>query len=285
MSTIPTHKTTAPQLELPADGSARRRAAGPCADLDVGLIYTRERAYLDTLVPQLSSSADGRSLRLLLIDNASADGVTPWRNVFDRCLVVRNRQRLGYAANLNLILSASTAPYVLLLNSDMEFDPAEQCLAKMLQFMEQHPRCGLSTCAVYHRNGAYAYPARRWQTPRVVLTRRCGFARHFSYVEDAYLYRERSPLETFPCDWVSGCFMLVRQTAIAEIGPFDTRFGKYFEDVDMCRRMHRAGWEVMHHGATRCVHFEQRASRRLLSRDAARHALAYAKWLWKWRRG
>jgi N-acetylglucosaminyl-diphospho-decaprenol L-rhamnosyltransferase len=270
-----------PHLAWPNASSTAER----CADLDVGLVYTYERAYLDTLLPQLSHSGDAIRLRLILVDNASTDGVQAWQNLFPAQATVRNGARLGYAANLNRILEASSAPYVLLLNSDMEFDPREQCLARMVSFMDEHPRCGLSTCGVYHRDGAYAYPARRWQTPRIVLARRLRMFGQGRRVVDEYLYRDRAATETFPCDWVSGCFMLVRRAAIAEVGAFDTRFGKYFEDVDMCRRMHRAGWNVMHHGATRCVHFEQRASRRLFSRDAARHAAAYVRWLWKWRRG
>lgn len=266
-----------------SEHSHSTRVGDSVADLDLGLIYTYEREFLDGLLPQLRDSAAGLTLRLILIDNASQDGVARWDGVFPRWTTPRNAERMGYAANLNRVLENSTAPYVLLLNTDMAFDPAEQCLAKMVQFMDAHPRCGLATCGIYHRDGAYAYPARRWQTPRVVLARRVGWGGRGEGVIDNYLYRHRAPTDTFPCDWVSGCFLLVRRTAIEEIGLLDTRFGKYFEDVDLCYRMHRAGWDVMHHGAARCVHFEQRASRRLFSRDALRHALAYAKWLWKWR--
>jgi hypothetical protein len=256
------------------------RSAQPRADLDIGLIYTYERAFLDRLLPQLRASGEGLRLRLILVDNASDDGVERWRGVFDGFTTPRNKRRLGYAANLNRILEHATAPYVLLLNSDMEFDAAEQCLDKMVRFMEAHPECGLSSCGVYHPDGKFAYPARRWQTPRVVVARRLGLG---AGVVDHYLYRDRPPRDTFACDWVSGCFMLVRREAMEQIGRFDTRFGKYFEDVDICQRMRLAGWSVMYHGEARCVHFEQRASRQLLSRDAARHAWAYLKWLWKWR--
>jgi hypothetical protein len=57
---------------------------------------------------------------------------------------------------------------------------------------------------------------------------------------------------------------------------------KYFEDVDMCLRMARAGWQVMFNGQTHCYHHEQRASRRALSRDAWWHGRAYLRWLYKW---
>lgn len=275
---VPTNPTNARRPN--ASFHSAPRSGEACADLDLGLIYTYERAYLDKLLPQLRNSGTGLRLRLILVDNASADGVDAWRPLFDQGVVLRNDQRLGYAANLNRILSAATSPYVLLLNSDMEFDPAEQCLAKMVRFMDAHPECGLSSCGIYHADGGFAHPARRWQTPRVVLGRRLGLGRD---VVDRYLYRDQPHDASFACDWVSGCFMLVRRSAIEQVGLFDTRFGKYFEDVDICQRMQQSGWTVMCHGATRCVHFEQRASRRLFSRDAARHAWAYLRWLWKWR--
>jgi GT2 family glycosyltransferase len=46
------------------------------------------------------------------------------------------------------------------------------------------------------------------------------------------------------CDWVTGCFYLVRRTTIEEVGLFDPRYFLYFEEVDHCRSVKRAGWTV-----------------------------------------
>ncbi len=75
---------------------------------------------------------------------------------------------------------------------------------------------------------------------------------------------------------------MVRREAMAEVGGFDEGFGKYFEDVDICLRMARAGWQVLYHGATSCCHLEQRASKNLFTADAWRHLRAYVYWLRKW---
>ena len=64
---------------------------------------------------------------------------------------------------------------------------------------------------------------------------------------------------------------MVRRQAASAIGGFDEGYGKYFEDVDICLRMARAGWQVMYHGAASCYHLEQRASKSLLAADAWRH--------------
>src|SRR5262245_63241259 len=141
-------------------------------DVDIGIIYTHERQFMSPLVESLARSAEGVLARLILVDNASSDGVEPWRRVFSETLALRNEKRLGYAPNLNRILEASTARYALLLNTDMEFDPREQCVARMVRFMDEHPDCGVAGCRLYHPDGTYAYPARRFQSLRTIAARR-----------------------------------------------------------------------------------------------------------------
>lgn len=262
--------------------SQKTKSQPRVADLDVGVIYTHERPWMWRLLETLRGSGGGLDVRLVLVDNGSRDGAEQWRPLFPRMRVVRNAQRMFYAANLNRILEVSTAPYVLLLNTDVFFDPEESCLAKMVDFMDQHPRCGIAGCRVHHEDGAYAYPARRFQTIPIILSRRLGLSRFMPGALDRYFYREHGILDAWPCDWLSGCFMMVRREAVAEVGPFDLRFLKYFEDVDMCLRMARAGWQAMYNGQTYCYHLERRASKRILSSDAWIHARSYMAWLRKW---
>ncbi len=251
-------------------------------DLDVGVIYTHERNLMPRLLATLAASADGLAVRLILVDNASIDGVEAFRHVMPQTQVVRNPGRLSYAANLNRVVRASTARYVLLLNTDMFFDPRAQCLARMVEFMDARPDCGLAGCRLYHEDGQYAFPARRFQTVPIILARRCGLGRLMPRVLDRYLYRDRDVHESFDCDWLSGCFLLARREALGQTGAFDERFVKYFEDVDICLRMRRSGWRVMVHGGTYCYHLEQRGSSTPLSIDAWRHLRSYAHWLRKW---
>ena len=88
----------------------------------------------------------------------------PWRRVRARDAGPAQSERLPYAANLNRILAASAARYVLLLNTDMFFDPRQQCLARMVRFMDAQPDCGMAGCRLYHADGSDALAARRFQT-------------------------------------------------------------------------------------------------------------------------
>jgi GT2 family glycosyltransferase len=251
-------------------------------DLDIGVIYTHERQWMPRLLDSLAGSSGNLKTRLILIDNASEGGVEPYARRFGTTRVIRNKRRLFYSANLNQILHAASARYTLLLNTDVYFDPEEQCVAQMASFMDSHPQCGMAGCRVYRPNGQYAYPARRFPTFPMVLARRLALEGLLRGTLDDYLYCGQDAAGTWPCDWIAGCFMLIRREAFQQVGDFDTRFVKYFEDVDYSLRMAQAGWQVVHHGATYCYHVESRSSRNLLSADAWRHLQSYLRWLRKW---
>lgn len=269
MSTVCREATT----ELPATSVPQ------IADLDVGVIYSGERHFLVPLLQSMSQATGDISARLIAIDNASRDGLAGSLTWPLRTTVLYNAVPMSYAANLNRILSVATARYVLLLNTDVEFEPTEACLSKMVRFMDSRPQCGVSTCRIYHPDGSYGHPARRFQTPAMIASRRLGLTRLFQGALRRYLYLDCDPRSTFACDWVSGCFLMLRRATVAEAGGFNERFVKYFEDVDLCDRLARTGWQVLHYGGTWCYHHEQRASRRLFSRDAARHLYSYGRWL------
>jgi len=259
-----------------------RKPNEPEPDLDVGVVYTHERRFMPALLSSLYASAGHLRARLVLVDNASGDGVEQWKPHFPCMKVIRNQQRLGYTANLNRILEVSTAPYVLLMNTDMYFSSDDQCLCKMVRFMDTHEGCGISTCRVCHPSGEFAYAARRFPTLRAIAARRLGMSHVFRQSLQSYLYMEEDNRDSFECDWVSGCFMMIRKEAIEETGRFDGRFPKYFEDVDICLRMAQHGWQVMFNGAAYCYHYEQRASKKLFSHDALSHLESYRLWLGKW---
>jgi len=266
---------------MPQFRSATRSTTRP-VDLEIGIVYTHEDQWMPRLLQSLAASADGLRTRLILVDNASARGTAAWADYFPLTRVVHNPQRLLYPANLNRIAEVASAPLLLLLNTDMYFDPQQRCLTQMVEFMRRHPQCGIAGCRIYHEDQSDGYAARRFQTLPIILSRRLGLARFMPGALESYFYQERDLAGSWPCDWLSGCFMLVRRAALREVGPFDTRFVKYFEDVDMCLRMAQAGWTPMYNGATCCYHLERRASKRLLSVDAWRHARAYLRWLTKW---
>ncbi len=260
-------------------------------DLEIGLVYSGETHLLRPLLRSIGSQRAGPRVRILLVDNGTrrAVGVTgPFRGV----RVLSRPTRRHYGANMNDVLRQATAPLVLLINTDMLLAPQADCLGRMVQFMKNSPKCGVATCRIIHPDGGEAYAARRYPGWRSILARRApGWLDRFSFGRFArwrgrhlrrHLYLDHRPHETFACQWVSGCFMLIRREVIEDIGLFDEAYGRYFQDVDYCLRAWQAGWQVMHYGKTYAHHLERRASQRVWSRAAWEHLRAFVRWQSKW---
>jgi GT2 family glycosyltransferase len=52
------------------------------------------------------------------------------------------------------------------------------------------------------------------------------------------------PQQATVVDWVPGAFAIIRREVIEKIGLFDARFFLYYEEVDLCKRIATAGYQV-----------------------------------------
>ena len=87
----------------------------------------------------------------------------------------------------------------------------------------------------------------------------------------------------FNPDWLAGMFLLMRREAFAKVGGFDEGFYLYYEDVDLCWRLRRAGYQIVQDRMVVVTHDARRESRRSL-RFAKWHLASMARYLFKTRR-
>ena len=65
-----------------------------------------------------------------------------------------------------------------------------------------------------------------------------------------------------PCEFVSGCGLLLSRNVFERVGFFDERFFFYFEEADLCARIRKAGYEVGTAYAARLWHKVSRSTGR-----------------------
>ena len=234
-------------------------------DLDIGVIYTHERELMPRLLETMSASGEGLRMRLILVDNASADGVEPWRGYFAETQVLHNARRLS--------LRRQPEPHPRRLDRAVRAADEHRHVLRPARAMPGADASIHGQPAALRHGRLPAVSRRRLRRPRRPAVPDAAADAGAALRPGPMASRARStatstpntrPDETWPCDWLSGCFLMVRREAIEEVGRFDEGYGKYFEDVDICLRMARAGWQVMYHGAASCYHLEQRASKNLL---------------------
>jgi N-acetylglucosaminyl-diphospho-decaprenol L-rhamnosyltransferase len=157
--------------------------------------------------------------------------------------LVVNDKALGFAANANKGIAATSAPYVVLANPDTE--AREGAVELLVKFAEIHPRAGVIGPQVLFPDGRWQPSRRSFPTVSGTIVRRTPL-RKVLHPEtrqlDHYLLEDR-PTEPVQADWMLAAFLLLRREMLDELGGFDPGFRLYGEDIDLCYRAHKAGWE------------------------------------------
>jgi GT2 family glycosyltransferase len=163
---------------------------------------------------------------------------------------IDNVRPAGFGANQNAAFKRSHGQYFVILNPDARIS-AVDLDALLAPFA--HADVGAVAPRVIDSAGALQDSARRFPTIPGLLRRVLTSRRECDYP---------AVQEPTPVDWVAGMFVVFRRQAWVSVGGFDERFFMYFEDVDLCRRLRRAGWTIIYQPVTSIVHDAQRASHR-----------------------
>ena len=189
---------------------------------------------------------------VVVVDSASADASL--ETVRDlRLEALQLDENRGFAHACNVGWRRGSAPFVLFLNPDARIDPAS--LERLVAAAEPE-HVGAVAPRIEGADGTLDHSLRRF--PRLRSTYAQGLFLHRLFPraewvdelvrdEDAY-GRRWSP------DWVSGACVLVRRSLLEQLGGLDEGFFLYCEDLDLCRRIRDAGFEIAFEPDALAVH-------------------------------
>jgi hypothetical protein len=253
-------------------------------DVAVAIINYNTRAALHRCLASLPSTVRGQPLRALVIDNASTDGSAALvRQSFPGIELVPNARNIGFARAVNQAASRTSERYLLVLNADTEI--SADAIAALYDFMELTPRAGVAGGKLVDEQGRLQHSCRRFYTVTAIVLRRTPLGqllpRHAALRHHLMLDWDHDDVRDV--DWLQGSCLMLRRTALHEVGGMDGRFFLYFEDVDLCRRLHAAGWGVYYVPQARLVHSYRRGSHgRVISVAKVHHALSSLRYFFKW---
>jgi len=206
----------------------------------------------------LQSIYDGThsiEFEVIVSDNGSTDGTLEFiRKNFPQVRLIENGVNLRFAKGNNVGIRASRGEYVLVLNSDTVIH--EGSLEKIVAYADEHPKAGAFGCKVLYADGSYQVSAYPFPSLRAELV--AAFAlRPLAYLSkwfEADLYTGWRGETEREVDWLSGCFILFRGELLKRLGGFDEQFFYYYEDVDLCRRVWCAGYQILYAPVATIVH-------------------------------
>jgi len=235
--------------------------------VSISLISSNELKHLKILMPSLTESLSGIDHEILLADNGSDDGTAEYfMQQYPGVKICINRNKRGYGANHNLNIKRAQGKYVLVLNADLRFE--ENTVRDMLVFMESNPECGASSCRLMNwDNNGIQHTCRTFPSLFDIWARRFPLkSKMLHAIADRHEMLHHDYHQSFETDWFQGSFMFFRREALEQIGGFDESFFLYFDDVDICRRIHMAGWKVLFNGRVIAYHRFHRQSANPLNR-------------------
>jgi len=179
-----------------------------------------------------------KNIKIILLDNLSTDdSVEAVHRQFPDVQIIQLTENLGYAGNNNVGIKAALAQdaeWILVLNDDTVLDPL--CLSSLIDIGESDSRIGIVGPMVYH-----------FDEPKVIQSAGGMLGKYWI---STHLGRDELDRGQFMAahevEWISGCAILVRRSVIEQIGMLDASYFLYWEEIEWCIRVSKAGWRIYH---------------------------------------
>ena len=208
------------------------------ADIDVVIVTWQGRALLGSCLDHLRRQTVAH--HVIVADNASTDGTPEFlREHYPEVELVVLPENLGFGAGNNRGVAAGSAPYVVLINNDVDVEP--DFLELAVAPLREDARCG-AVAALTTRPGTGVVDQFGVQLDAGL----CAYARGAGQDPDAL---EIGPLAA-PC----GGAAAYRRTAYEQAGGFDEALFAYSEDLDLGLRLLDLGWQFGEAPNARGIH-------------------------------
>lgn len=176
--------------------------------------------------------------RVIVIDNASTDGSAQLiRENFPWVTLIASDKNHGYGGAANLAVASCSSKYVLLLNCDTLLQPGS--LQALSEYLDLHPQAAIVGPALVGPDGTRQASCYSFPTPLQVLLRETSLSKAWPYAQS-----NDPPRFARAVPWVLGAALTIRKQAFESVGGFDRSFFMYYEEVDLCYRLKRSGWQT-----------------------------------------
>jgi N-acetylglucosaminyl-diphospho-decaprenol L-rhamnosyltransferase len=248
------------------------------SDISIVVTHYQAVAHLRVCLDSIETAAGPLRPEVIVCDSAADGKVEELLKDYPQVRYIGFDDNVGYAALVNAGMMQSRGEFILVLNADTAINATT--IPKLLRAMRSEPRTGIVAPALVFPDGKVqqsAFADYRLLTP---LFRRTSLGKSRRGKADLARFHlehrggtlTREPLHP---DWVMGAALFVRREAAAIVGPMDTRYWMYFEDVDWCRRFRAADWIITWYPDAQVVHHWGRASRNAGLAQALRNPMGW----------
>lgn len=236
-------------------------------DVSVLIVTWNSQAWIERCLAAIPTACGKLRYEVIVYDNASEDSSleTAQASTLEHKQVIRGGENRGFAAGMNEAMLRSSGRYVFLLNPDCELTPG--AIEILVRYLQENGEVSAVAPILLGEDGQ---PQRDFQLRRFPTLK--SLAADLLMVDELfpgnpasshYRYRDLDITRPQPVEQPAAAALLIRRDACDEVGAFDERFfPAWFEDVDLCQRLWRAGLAIhvnpaavaTHHGGASLAH-------------------------------
>lgn len=192
---------------------------------------------------------------VIIVDNASTDGTSEaLQENFPQTRLIVNSKNAGFAAANNIGIKKSRGEYILLLNPDTIVLP--HSLDILINFMDTNKDVGVCGAKLLNTDGSSQESIRGIPTFRSALHRHTAFKYLYIFggMYKKWAMKDNEYDRQMDVDQVMGAALMTRKSILEQVGPMDEQFFMYYEEVDLCYRIKKAGWRVVYVPESKITH-------------------------------
>ncbi len=214
--------------------------------VSVVVVNFNSGAYLERCIRSLLLS--DITLEICVVDNCSSDDSIEklkgleeqLKNSGHSLIEIQNERNCGFSSAVNIGAAATSSNDLFILNPDCFVHSHTVRLLK--EALSLSDNAGVVGPLVFNENGTEQVGCRRNEpTMYRSAIKALGLSKWFEGVDLRY---QPIPEDVQTVDAISGCAMMFRRERFEKIGGMDERYFLHCEDLDICRRMRDAGYEV-----------------------------------------
>lgn len=234
------------------------------------IVSYNSKEFLDDCLNSVQLACQRVAADVWVVDNAGTDGTAAYvRQNFPWVRVLEAEKNGGFSYGNNLALQEAGFPHnssysaALLLNPDTTLEPA--ALETLAGYLEKNPQVGVVGPKLLLKDGTLDKACKRGEpTLSTTFYHFSGLAKFFPKNQHFGKYNMTfiGDDEMAQVDSVVGACMLVRGSAIRQVGLLDEQFFMYGEDLDWCIRIRNAGWQVVYYPSAVVHHWKGTSSRK-----------------------
>jgi GT2 family glycosyltransferase len=239
-------------------GTAYDGKAGPQLDISIIVVTWNAKKFVEECFGSIKEETRNLSTETVVLDNASTDGTADViAERFPEVKLIRSTTNLGFpGGNVVAIQASRPAKYVCLVNPDVRV--LSGCFRKLMDYMEKHSEVGVVGPRTLNPDGTIQRSCMRSPSVWTAWCRALALDRTvlrrvplFGGIMMADFAHDR----TRRVDVLNGAFLLIRRTAMEQVGLIDDRYFMYGDDIDWCLRFRKAGWSVVFDAEAEAIHY------------------------------